>query len=201
MIHGHCQQGFTLLELLLAISIFALLAAIAFVGLDALIRQRAELEAHYRQLHHLQRAYEVMERDLGQAVARPVRDSLGGKLAAMEGDPDGHGMTFTRAGYPNPADVRRSHLLRVGYQVMDHRLWRLQWPVLDQAPGVKPERTQMLDHVHSLRIRFDNSSNEVIQGWPQTRSTNALYAEPHAVHVAITFTTNQAPVTWLFALP
>lgn len=201
MNRGECQQGFTLLELLIAIAIFALLAAIAFVGLDALIRQRSELEAHYRRLHSLQLAYEVMQRDLGQAVARPVRDPLGGQLAAMQGEPDGHALAFTRAGYPDPAGVRRSRLVRVGYRLEGHRLWRLQWPVLDQAPGEQPERSLMLEHVRSLRFRFENGSDPPVQGWPPSRGAASLYSEPRAVRVDIRFTTRQAPVTWLIALP
>ena len=39
-------RGFTLIEMLVAVAIFAVLAVLAYAGLDAVLRQRSELDLH-----------------------------------------------------------------------------------------------------------------------------------------------------------
>ncbi len=194
-------RGFTLIELLVAVAIFALMAALAYGGLDTLLRQRGELEAHYRQLHTLQRAYAVLQADLTQAAPRPVRDELGGPLPALRGAPDGTTLALSRDGYPNPADVRRSRIIRVRYSLDGQRLQRLQWPVLDRAPGATPPADTVLDHVESLRFRYIDARGDAQDSWPPAGSGPQSPLLPRAVRVTLRVDGLAGPVTWLFVLP
>jgi len=194
-------RGFTLIELLVAVAIFALMAALAYGGLDTLLRQRGELEAHYRQLHTLQRAYAVLQADLTQAAPRPVRDELGGPLPALRGAPDGTTLALSRDGYPNPADVRRSRIIRVRYSLDGRRLQRLQWPVLDRAPGATPPPDTVLDHVKSLRFRYIDAQGDAQDSWPPAGSGPQSPLLPRAVRVTLRIDGLAGPVTWLFVLP
>lgn len=194
-------RGFTLIELLVAVAIFALMAALAYGGLDTLLRQRGELEAHYRQLHTLQRAYAVLQADLTQAAPRPVRDELGGPLPALRGAPDGTTLALSRDGYPNPADVRRSRIIRVRYSLDGRRLQRLQWPVLDRAPGATPPPDTVLDHVESLRFRYIDAQGDAQDSWPPAGSGPQSPLLPRAVRVTLRIDGLAGPVTWLFVLP
>ena len=194
-------RGFTLIELLVAVAIFALMAALAYGGLDTLLRQRGELEAHYRQLHTLQRAYAVLQADLTQAAPRPVRDELGGPLPALRGAPDGTTLALSRDGYPTPADVRRSRIIRVRYSLEDKRLQRLQWSVLDRAPGATPPTDTVLDHVESLRFRYIDAQGDAQDSWPPAGSGPQSPLLPRAVRVTLRIDGLAGPVTWLFVLP
>ena len=71
------QHGFTLLELLVAIAVFAIMAGIIQIGLVAILDARAEVDAVSEDLKRLQRSLQMLERDLGHAVERPVRDAFG----------------------------------------------------------------------------------------------------------------------------
>ena len=194
-------RGFTLIELLVAMAIFALMAALAYGGLDTLLRQRGELEAHYHRLHTLQRAYAVLQEDLTQAAPRPVRDELGGPLPALRGAPDGTTLALSRDGYPNPAGVRRSGIIRVRYSLDGRRLLRLQWPVLDRAPGAPPPPDTVLDHVESLRFRYIDAQGDAQASWPPAGSGPQSPLLPRAVRVTLRIDGLAGPVTWLFVLP
>jgi len=64
-------HGFSLLEVLVATAIFAVVAALAWGGLDAVARQRRALDDEARQWQQLQRAITRVERDLRQALPLP----------------------------------------------------------------------------------------------------------------------------------
>jgi general secretion pathway protein J len=196
---GITQRGFTLLELLVAAAIFAVMAALAYAGLDSVLRGRAVIEEHLTRLHTLQRAYVVMQRDLTQAAPRPVRDILGGTLPALRGDPQTHVLALTRAGYPNPAGVRRGHLLRVRYRLDGTRLLRLDWPVLDRAPGTKPDKAVLLKHVHKLVFQYIDTAGQAQLTWPPAGEPPT--ALPRAVRVTFELQGINGSVRWLFALP
>jgi len=70
-------DGFTLLELLVALSIFGLLAAMSYSGLQAVLQQQSYTEQAAERLGALQKLYLIMQRDIEQIVARPVRDEFG----------------------------------------------------------------------------------------------------------------------------
>ena len=192
-------RGCTLIEMMVAVAIFAVLAVLAYAGLDAVLRQRAELDRHYRNLHALQRAYQVMQRDFSQAAPRGVRDELGGPLPALRGDPSGRVVAVTRAGYPNPAGVRRSQLLRVRYVLRDQQLLRLQFPVLDRAPVGLPRPDVLLHGVRSLRLRYLDTSGNWQRSWPPVGATATTL--PRAVAVTVQLDRLSGPLQWLFVLP
>ncbi len=151
------RAGFTLLELVVALAVFAVLATLAYGGLRQVLQARERLEAVDRELAAVQLAFAALERDLLQAVARPVRDGLGDELPAFVGRGDaGEGpvLELTRAGRPNPLGLRRSHLERVAYALQGERLERWSWEALDRPPGALPYREVLLEGVRSLRLRF-----------------------------------------------
>ncbi len=197
--HRHRARGFTLIEMLVAVAIFAVMAALAYAGLDAVLRQRGVLEQHYRELHALQRAYQVMQRDFSQAAPRGVRDELGGPLPALRGDPSGRVVALTRAGYPNPAGVRRSQLLRVRYALQDHKLERVQFPVLDRAPVPAPAPDVLLRGVRSLELRYLGDRGDWRLSWPPPGGQATVL--PRAVEITLRVDGLPGPVHWLFALP
>ena len=164
------RGGFTLLELVVALAVFAVLATLAYGGLRQVLQARERLEAVDRELAAVQQAFAALERDLLQAADRPVRDALGDELPAFvgRGEPgEGPVLELTRAGRPNPVGLRRSHLERVAYALQGGRLERWSWEALDRAPGALPYREVLLEGVRSLRLRFlgPSGSGPAGDGW------------------------------------
>ena len=78
-------SGFTLLELLIAIALFALLGLATYRMLESVLRSDEVVRAQEIQLRQLSRAVWRLEQDLIQAVPRPVRDGYGDEQNAFIG--------------------------------------------------------------------------------------------------------------------
>ena len=66
-------QGFTLIELIISVGIFALLATISYALLGTVIETKARTQARMERLAALQKTMQIMERDFSQAIARPAK--------------------------------------------------------------------------------------------------------------------------------
>lgn len=133
------QRGFTLLELLIAIAIFALLALATYRMFDSVMQTDQATRVQEQRMRELVRAMGALERDLTQAVERPVRDELGDNRGAFlsEGEND-QIVEFTRGGWRNPLGQARSRLQRVRWSLSGETLERRYWLVLDRAQDSKP---------------------------------------------------------------
>ncbi|UCE89614.1 MAG: type II secretion system minor pseudopilin GspJ, partial [Pseudomonadota bacterium] len=94
------QVGFTLLELLVALAVFAVMSAMAYGGLSSVLNMREQTDAAAQRLASVQRAFLRIERDLEQSVTRGVRDAFGSMQLALEAAEDGDNgrLEFTRIG-------------------------------------------------------------------------------------------------------
>lgn len=156
--------GFTLLELLIALAIFAIMSVIAYGGLRTVLETRDHAAAAAERLAALQLAFVIIGRDLEQAIDRPVRDEFGDRERAMEGNAET--LEFTRGGWRNPAGLQRSELQRVAYAVEGAELQRLTWPVLDRTQGSTARSTTLLDEVEEFSVRYLDAGREWQEYWP-----------------------------------
>ena len=178
------QRGFTLVELMVAVGIFALLSAMAFQGLRAVMEAREGIVEQTERLKQVQQAMAVLERDFQQAVARGIRDPFGDPRDAMLSD-DIADLEFTRAGRSNPLGTVRSEMERVGYRIEDEVLVRLHWGVLDQQVEPPRNSTEVLDRVSDMQLRYLDRDREWREIWPpagQPRGTELL---PLAVEITL----------------
>ncbi len=181
-------RGFTLLELLIAIAIFALLGLGTYRMLDSVLQTDKVTRAHEAQLRELVRAMAVFERDLLQVLARPVRDPFGEVRPALLGDDsDGSSIELTRAGWRNPLTQPRSTLQRVRWQRSGEQWQRQYWRVLDQAQDSQPQLQQALEGVTSLELRYLDDKGVWHEVWPapQLEPSEALTVLPVAVEVLL----------------
>lgn len=149
------SRGFTLLELLVALAVFAIMAVAAYSGLRAVSYTRAAVEEQSRRLAAVQLAVYRLEQDLAQAVERGIRDEYGEPQPALLGGTlTADRLTLTRAGWDNPLAQPRASLQRVAYRLRDGRLWRLHWPILDRGGLSAPRETLLLEKVQAFKIRF-----------------------------------------------
>ncbi len=177
------NTGFTLLELLVAMVIFAVMSVMAYGGLRNVIDNSDASKQSLQRLQAVQRAIRILNRDFSQLRPRPVRDAYGQRqLPLLADNARENRVEFTRGGRVNPANLKRSSLLRVAYRVEDNRLYRLQWPFLDAAPGTEPATVAILENISEMRLRFLDAQGDWHGVWPplnaQPVSTAGTTGEP-----------------------
>ncbi|HEY6984750.1 MAG TPA: type II secretion system minor pseudopilin GspJ, partial [Rhodanobacteraceae bacterium] len=173
-------RAFSLLELLVALAVFAALAAAAYGGLAQIARTRGALAAQQDRFAAAVRAVSAMERDLRQAVSRPVRgNGRGDEIPALIGAADR--IELTRLGFANPRAEPRSNLERVAYAIDAGRLVRGRYAVLDRAPDSAPATTMLCDRVGAMSLRYLGSDGVWRDAWPPAQVPGGA---PNGVQVA-----------------
>lgn len=162
--------GFTLLELLIAIALFALLGLGTYRMLETVLRSDEAVRAQELRLREISRAIWAVERDLQQAAPRPVRDGYGDEQNAFVGQPsgtdEGQAFEFTRSGWRNPTGLNRANLQRVRWRLSGDQLERLYWVVLDRDVDSEPRIQKVLEGVQELRVRYLAQERAWHEEWP-----------------------------------
>ncbi len=183
------QRGFTLLELLVAITVFATMSVMAYGGLRNVIDNSEAAEQALARLKNVQTAISIISRDLSQLARRDIRDEYGNRQRYLQTpqNPD-RLIEFTRSGQRNPAALARSHLQRIAYQLQQGTLYRLHWPQLDRAPGVEAYQRAVLDQVNNVDFRFLDDNRNWHNQWPPLDANadgNALPPQPRAIEITL----------------
>lgn len=179
-------RGFSLVELLVALVVFAALAAAAYGGLAQIARVRGTLAQQQDRFATIAHTLFLLERDLRQGVSRSVLGNDGKPVPALAGSADS--IEFTRLGFANPRAEPRSNLERVVYGFDNGKLRRGRYAVLDRAPDSVPATRVLAASVAQWRLRYlDRADGAWRDSWPPAGSTNALRVLPRAVEFRITF--------------
>lgn len=182
------QRGFTLIEVFVAITVFAVLAALAYMSLGQTLSNADMLNERMDRLQSVQRTVSYLSTELLQTVPRSVRIELGetpvpALLSSYGGE---FALQLTRGGWPNPAGVPRSTMQRIAYRIEDGELIRYHWNVLDRTLNSPPVATVMIDEVDSLTFRFLEASDEWTDQWPPLSATGAVGTGlPRAVEIVL----------------
>lgn len=137
------SKGFTLLELLVAVAIFALVSAMAYGGLQTVLETRNRVEAEGQRLGDLQLAFGVMGRDFSQHLQRGWRDNWGDTRPSLHYDPLDAEPRLELINLGGRLGFQRSELRRTGYELEDGVLYRLNWNIIDGGDRTPQSRARL----------------------------------------------------------
>jgi general secretion pathway protein J len=188
-------RGFTLLEVLIAIAILALVAVLGYRALAALSDSETRLAAEAEHWRALDLFFARLEGDLRQAMPRAIRVGSGREPAWLGAAPDAAGnstLTFSRAGpefdlEPGSAGQRLAYRLRNGAVEV------VYWGGYDRPRGVDGVAYALLSDVARLRLSYLARTGAWVDAWPVSGDADL----PRAVRVELTLATGEVIERWL----
>lgn len=194
------RRGFTLIEVVIAIFISAIMFAIGYRAINEAMLNREALNASQARVTEIQRGIRIVAQDFAQIIARAARDTQGtGQLmpAVSASNRDNTLITFTRAGWSNPVGVQRPAEQRVQYRFVDQSLIREHWLSVDPALNLEPRQRVLFTKLTAVEVRFlDPDSRDWRNDWPANLPTGPvnpaqvdlfLLTRPLAIEITFTF--------------
>lgn len=204
------QRGFTLIEVLVATMIFAMLAGGAYAVLDQALQSQAQMDKVTTRLGEVQRAMVSMARDIEQIAVRPSRDEFGDPAPLLRGDGADEGasfISFTRSGWRNPLGTPRSDLQYVTWRLDRNKLRREYTLYPDKANQTPKRGGVVLRGVTAMRMRFlaeagpgYGGSGDWKTGWPVDMMNKADRTMPRAVEITLELK-DMGEIVRLYRLP
>jgi general secretion pathway protein J len=178
---GHRRAGgFTLLELIVAVAVFALVAVMAQAGLRQVIADADALRAAGERQREVQLLLLQLERELGQVLARPVRSAYGEERAAVLGRADG--MEYSTLAFVDGARLapQRHALSLRGRDLLLTRQTRL-----DAGPGTPTVAQVLSSEVEAMSLSYLGADGERHTRWPPLRGESEPGQLPRAVSLRL----------------
>jgi general secretion pathway protein J len=185
------QKGFTLLEIIIAMAIMAIVSVTTIKLLDEASLSKDTIEKSSKRLNQLQRGFLLISQDMQQLVSRSYRDEFGDKQLSMSTDLQSSTpiFRFTRLGRRNPAQLPRSNLEHLNYLVEDKVLYRVSFTYTDGMTEEQGLKRPLLDNVEDMKIEFYDGQ-DWHETWPVQDSitaTNTAKELPIAVKFKLEF--------------
>lgn len=200
------SRGFTLIEVIIAIAISAMVASLAYQTLHVATEATQRTSKIAKRIDHIDRAWQLLETDLRHAVERSGTSPFDGReVPPLEGGSSSEYLLyFIRGGWANPLGQTRSSMQRVGYKLQDNILWRHYWAVVDGVGNEEPLELDILKEVKGMRVRFlspdatDVTDNQWQPLWPVVNVQSEAKL-PAAVEVTLELE-DMGEITRIFSL-
>lgn len=182
----HRSKGFTLIEVLVALLVAALISAMSYRGFSAMLSAEQKLDEAATRWLAVHRFFAQFEADARGAIAKGGRDPGGSRQPALLGlpvaaQPYDAQLVMTRS---NAAQTTaQPPLQRIGYRLHDQRVELLLWPAVDLAPHGAATVIPLLDGVAAFRIRYAEASGLWRENWPPVAGDDTL---PRGIEIELT---------------
>jgi general secretion pathway protein J len=188
-------RGFTLVEVLIAIAIVAVISVLGYRAIAALADSESRLSAEATRWRALDLFFARIEGDLRQAVPRGARldDAREPAWLGTIADEEGNAaLAFSRAGpefnvEPGSAGQRLAYRFRNGVVEV------LYWSGYDRPRGVAPIAYPLLSDVARFRLAYLAKSGAWVDTWPLAGDVEL----PRAVRAELTLTNGEVIERWL----
>jgi len=190
-------NGFTLLEILIALFIFAILSLLMVGGLRTVINIEGGVSKRASDIRALQFALLIFSRDVEQTINRPITNAFGKEEASFIGTYNS--FSFTHLGAASGGQFFASNgMQRTRYVFTGNTLLRMVWPVLDMAPNTISRTQHLLTGLSDVHFEYLSSNNRFYQNWPLNDQNGQVL--PLAIRIFLTIP-NWGKMSELYLLP
>ena len=181
------KKGFTLVELLVAIAIFAVLSMLGWKVFDYLLKVKDRNAEHENHLFELQDAYQQILRDSLQIIPLTANDGQELQAALVLND---RSFAFSKAGVSDPLKQGLSPYERIEYRfdAEQKKVYRLKYSNLNIPNRVQPISSTLLQNVDDFRVTVLNPQE--LSQWPENlndpNNVNELKKLPLGVKIQLT---------------
>lgn len=160
------NKGFTLIEILIAIAVFAIIAGFTSTILSQILQIKENSKEQINKINDLQLTISLLSKDIKQIQERPVRGNQMHLFPSFIGQSDY--LEFTRGGNVNPQAIEnRSTLIRVAYICKNHSLIRRIWSALDAPDRDIYKDTVMLNSLKKCEFSYVGMHQNIMPNWYQ----------------------------------
>lgn len=165
------RHGFTLIELILAIFIFAIISTLSYRMISSLVKTKEIAGNTQEKLDNLSLTVSSFGNNWNRVIPLVVREQNGGLLPAVYGKPNLIGMydaqiEMTISGYIGDAVFGTIPPKRVGYRYYNNTLYLVTWPVLNRVVTTKPEIDALINNVNNFAVTYLYPDNQWHDSWP-----------------------------------
>lgn len=195
------SSGYTLLEIMIALAVFAILSTITASAMYQAFDTRARVNVQANRLNEVQLALILIARDTEQILERAVRGDEMRMFPPFVGQKNY--IEFTRGGLVNPNEMElRSTLQRVAYKCDGDKLVRRSWDALDTTNRNRYLDKTILEHLDGCKFSYLASNRQILPEWREyaVQQNQKKETLPIAIQVTLTIP-SMGNTSLLFALP
>ena len=195
----HPRSGFTLVELLVAIAIFAVLSALGWKVFDYLIKVKDRNAEHEINLGQLQEAYQQVLRDTVQTVplTANINNEIQPALILQNST-----LSLSKTGVTDPLQQGIPPDERVEYQYRadENKVYRLKYRYLNRSGRDQPESSVLLRDVDQFEVVVLNPNEST--AWPESAEnlTDHVQKQKLPKGIKIKLKVRDVEYEWIFSL-
>jgi general secretion pathway protein J len=189
------ENGMTLLEILIAMVVFTIIAAAGYGGLHQGLAVQQQLQEQQTWWKNLDAVVNLIEQDLDQvrniAPRTPVTDALAFRgYSDNNSGSSGEFIKFTRGGYQTFQATNVGPYLRLAYRLRDGVLYRVSWRGLNLPENEPGEESKLLTDIKDVSVRYLHETRRWVDTWPLRFTGEEAATVPRAVELSISLTNN-----------
>lgn len=179
------QRGFTLIETVVSLLLLAVVSVLSYQAVEVVLGTNERSRGDLLEETKLQRAWQIIGRDILHLRPRLYADGLGSVEPAYVTDTSEFGVRFSRGGGPmirsNPSGVRR-----IDYRINeDQQLVRTSWAISESPRLNDGSAMILLDNVETVVFEQMTDTYEYDPNWPPLNKLVSPRALPQMIRVTI----------------
>ena len=191
------ESGCTLIEAFVSLALLAVISVMSYQAVEVVTKVNERSRSGVASEAQLQRAWQIIGRDLMHIRPRRFHDGLGDIEGAYLTNPSDFGVRFSRGGGPmlrtNPSGMRR-----VNYTInKDDQLIRTSWAITESPRQSDGTTLLLLDKVQDVEFNHLDGNGNYSVDWPPLNSRQTDKALPRMISVTI-ITENEVETSRLF---